>query len=98
MAFITITARFRGVCKRCGGSIQPGQRIRWNKGKKGMTYHLSAQCDGSEEQPADSERNPPNEYGNDGYQQWNEEAQRIRLAESGQYDEPPDPYDDDPGF
>ena len=26
-----------------------------------------------------------NEYGNDGYEQWNEEAQRIRLAESGYY-------------
>jgi hypothetical protein len=44
MAFITITARFAGVCKRCGGAIQPGQRIRWMKGRKGMTYHLQAQC------------------------------------------------------
>lgn len=30
----TITAKFPGVCGRCGGRIQPGERISWTKGQQ----------------------------------------------------------------
>jgi len=38
----TITARYSGVCKRCGGTITPGQSIRYGGGS--LTYHLKSQC------------------------------------------------------
>jgi len=42
MAFRTITARFAGVCRRCGHPITPGSRIRY--GGRGLTYHLKSDC------------------------------------------------------
>jgi hypothetical protein len=42
MAFRTITARFAGACRRCGGEIAVGDTIRF--GGRGLTYHLAADC------------------------------------------------------
>lgn len=36
--FRTITSKYPGTCKRCGGSFDAGEKIRY--GGKGMTYHL----------------------------------------------------------
>ena len=41
-----ITARYKGVCKACGGSIKPGERIEF--GGKGQTKHLACQGKASE--------------------------------------------------
>jgi len=41
-AFRTITARFAGTCKRCGGAVAPGDKIRW--AKRAGTYHLATDC------------------------------------------------------
>jgi hypothetical protein len=51
--FRTIQARFAGTCRRCGGSIAVGQRMRY--GGRGRTYHLVADCGGAaaERDPAD---------------------------------------------
>lgn len=51
--FRTITARFRGTCKRCDGPIAVGTRIRF--GGRGRTYHLLADCPGAESGHADRE-------------------------------------------
>lgn len=40
--FTTITAKFTGTCKRCKGTIQPGERIRY--GGYGKTYHFASDC------------------------------------------------------
>lgn len=42
MAFKTITARFPGTCRRCGGDIDVGERIRY--GGRGRTYHFAGAC------------------------------------------------------
>lgn len=41
--FRTITSKYAGKCKRCGGSFEAGAQIRY--GGKGLTYHLSDKCD-----------------------------------------------------
>ena len=46
--FITITARKESTCRRCGGTIAVGQRIRWER--RAGSYHLKAEC-GIEAQP-----------------------------------------------
>jgi hypothetical protein len=46
MTFRTITAKYTGTCRRCNGAIVPGARIRWAGGRN--TYHLAAQCPGSD--------------------------------------------------
>ena len=50
MTFRTITAKYAGKCRRCAGPIVPGSRIRY--AGRGMTYHLSAECPGSERSEA----------------------------------------------
>lgn len=45
MAFRTITARYSGSCYRCGGTIEPGDRIRFGNRR---TYHLLADCPGAD--------------------------------------------------
>lgn len=42
MAFRTITARFPGTCRRCDGTIEIGDSIRF--GGRGLTYHLGSDC------------------------------------------------------
>lgn len=44
MAFRTITARYAGNCYRCGGVIDPGDKIRYGNRR---TYHLLADCPGA---------------------------------------------------
>lgn len=44
--FRTITAKYPGSCKRCGGSIYPGDSIRY--GGPGRLYHFAATCAGSQ--------------------------------------------------
>lgn len=46
MAFRTITAKYRGNCYRCGGVIDPGDRIRFGNRR---TYHLLEDCPGADE-------------------------------------------------
>ena len=40
--FTTITARFAGTCRRCGGPIAAGDRIRY--GGRNLVYHLASEC------------------------------------------------------
>lgn len=40
----TMTARYRGTCKSCGGVIIPGDTIRF--AGKGRTYHAQDACEG----------------------------------------------------
>jgi hypothetical protein len=51
MPFCTINARYPGTCRRCGGKVEVGQRIRY--GGKGQVYHLKAECEGAA--PAEDE-------------------------------------------
>lgn len=41
--FSTITAKFPTTCKRCGGDIRPGDRVRYGGPRVGC-YHLAADC------------------------------------------------------
>lgn len=43
--FRTIKAKYPGSCKRCGGSIYPGDSIRY--GGPGRLYHFAAACSGA---------------------------------------------------
>lgn len=43
--FSTITAKFPTTCKRCGGDIRPGDRVRYGGPRVGC-YHLAADCPG----------------------------------------------------
>jgi hypothetical protein len=56
MAFRTIEARFAGTCRRCGGPIEPGERIRWAKGAG--SYHLVADCGTSPDDHRDDRAGP----------------------------------------
>lgn len=42
MSWITIAATFVGVCRTCGGSILPGQRMRY--GGHNKTHHIPVDC------------------------------------------------------
>jgi hypothetical protein len=46
--FRTITAKYPGTCRRCGGSIQVGECIRY--GGYGRTYHFADKCNGQRPQ------------------------------------------------
>ena len=48
MSFRTITARYKGICRRCDGPIAVGDRIRY--GGYGRTYHLKAECSAADDQ------------------------------------------------
>ena len=45
MRFITMTAKYPGMCRRCQTGINPGTRMRY--GGRGRTYHLAAECPAS---------------------------------------------------
>jgi hypothetical protein len=47
--FRTITSKFAGTCRRCGGRIDIGERIRWAQGKG--SYHLAASCRAADDAP-----------------------------------------------
>lgn len=47
--FRTITARFDGTCRRCGGAFEAGDSIRY--GGRGRTYHLKRECSGNAYSP-----------------------------------------------
>lgn len=42
MAWRTITARFDGTCRKCGGRIYAGEPIRY--GGRGMVEHTAGRC------------------------------------------------------
>jgi hypothetical protein len=56
--FITITAKYPGTCKRCGGPIEVGDKLRY--GGKGLTYHLVADCDRAAQPASGVDRPDPN--------------------------------------
>lgn len=56
--FRTITSKYAGTCKRCGGTFEAGEQIRY--GGKGLTYHLSDKCD--EQQHSQPEPQPEPEW------------------------------------
>lgn len=45
---MTISAKYPGVCNKCGGAISPGQQIEWAKGA-GATHSA---CGGTTTAPA----------------------------------------------
>jgi hypothetical protein len=47
--FSTITAKYPTTCKRCGGDIRPGDRVRYGGPRVGC-YHLAADCPAAEQQ------------------------------------------------
>ena len=60
MTFRTITAKFAGICRRCGGAFEVGVQIRWAAGKGSL--HLVGRCleedgepDGSAQRQMDAE-------------------------------------------
>lgn len=52
--FKTITAKYEGTCRRCGGTVHPGEKVRWAKGAG--TWHLKADCPACNE---DADLAPP---------------------------------------
>lgn len=50
MRFTTITAKYPGTCRRCGGAVEPGTRVRYNG--RGL-WHLSAQCPAGAKRPSE---------------------------------------------
>lgn len=40
---MTITAKYPGKCTKCGGSIKPGEKIEWEKGKG--AYHVKCEAE-----------------------------------------------------
>lgn len=72
--FKTITAKYEGTCRRCGGTIHPGERVRWAKGCG--TYHLKENCPACQEQ----EEPPPFDEESAQADAW-EEAQARRERE-----------------
>lgn len=54
---MTITAKFRGVCSVCGGTIHAGDRIEWSKGEP--TRHTACPSEGGAQPAASKAQRKP---------------------------------------